>query len=113
MQNDYNIEKIFEQIENDLISSMKRTLWSHKKDEKTKGFNWPQWQALKLKQLEDFRKNNQEIFKNYNQDIKYATKIQMKKQFREGASRTNKEAIKAGIIKKEDSQYTLCRIFNP
>ena len=106
MQNDYNIEKIFEQIENDLISSMKRTLWSHKEDEKTKGFNWPQWQALKLKQLEDFRKNNQEIFKNYNQDIKCATKIQMKKQFREGASRTNKEAIKAGIIKKEDSQLS-------
>ena len=106
MQNDYDIEKIFEQIENDLISSMKRTLWSHKKDEKAKGFNWPQWQALKLKQLEDFRKNNQEIFKNYNQDIKYVTKIQMKKQFREGASRTNKEAIKAGIIKKEDSQLS-------
>lgn len=106
MQNDYDIEKIFEQIENDLISSMKRTLWSHKEDEKTKGFNWPQWQALKLKQLEDFRKNNQEIFKNYNQDIKYATKIQMKKQFREGASRTNKEAIKTGKIKKEDSQLS-------
>ncbi len=106
MQDDYNIEKIFEQIENDLISSMKRTLWSHKEDEKTKGFNWPQWQALKLKQLEDFRKNNQEIFKNYNQDIKYATKIQMKKQFREGASRTNKQAIKAGKIKKKDSQLS-------
>ena len=106
MQNDYDIEKIFEQIENDLISSMKRTLWSHKEDEKAKGFNWPQWQALKLKQLEDFRKNNQEIFKNYNQDIKYATKIQMKKQFREGASRTNKQAIKAGKIKKEDSQLS-------
>lgn len=106
MQNDYDIEKIFEQIENDLISSMRRTLWSHKEDEKTKGFNWPQWQALKLKQLEDFRKNNQEIFKNYNQDIKYATRIQMKKQFREGASRTNKDAIKAGIIKKEDSQLS-------
>ena len=106
MQRQYDIEKIFEQIENDLISSMKRTLWSHKEDEKTKGFNWPQWQALKLKQLEDFRKNNQEIFKNYNQDIKYATKIQIKKQFREGASRTNKEAIKAGKIKKEDSQLS-------
>ena len=106
MQNDYDIEKIFEQIENDLISSMKRTLWSHKEDEKAKGFNWPQWQALKLKQLEDFRKNNQEIFKNYNQDIKYVTKVQMKKQFREGASRTNKQAIKAGIIKKSDSQLS-------
>ena len=106
MQNDYDIEKIFEQIENDLISSMKRTLWSHQKDEEAKNFRWSQWQALKLKQLEDFRKNNQDIFKNYNQDIKYVTKIQMKKQFREGASRTNKEAIKAGVIKKEDSQLS-------
>lgn len=106
MQDEYNIEKIFEQIENDLISSMKRTLWYHKKDEDAKNFKWSQWQALKLKQLEDFRKNNQEIFKNYNQDIKYATKIQMKKQFREGASRTNKQAIKAGVIKKEDSQLS-------
>ena len=106
MQNDYDIEKIFEQIENDLISSMKRTLWSHQKDEEAKNFRWSQWQALKLKQLEDYRKNNKEIFKNYNQDIKYATKVQMKKQFREGASRTNKQAIKAGIIKKEDSQLS-------
>ena len=73
---------------------------------KQKGSSGGQWQALKLKQLEDFRKNNQEIFKNYNQDIKYATKIQMKKQFREGASRTNKQAIKAGVIKKEDSQLS-------
>ena len=106
MQEEYDIKKIFEQIENDLISSMKRTLWSHKEDEKAKGFKWPQWQALKLKQLEDFRKNNKDIFKKYNKQIKFLTKIRMKKQFREGASRTNKKAIKAGIIKKEDSQLS-------
>ena len=106
MQEEYDIKKIFEQIENDLISSMKRTLWSHKKDEKAKGFKWPQWQALKLKQLEDFRRNNKEIFKKYNKQIHFFTKIRMKKQFREGASRTNKQAIKAGIIKKEDSQLS-------
>ena len=105
-QNNYDIEKIFEEIENELISSMKRTLWSHKKDEETKGFNWPQWQALKLKHLEDFRKNNKDIFKKYNKDIDYATKKEMKKQFREGASRTYKGALKAGIIKKEDSQLS-------
>ena len=106
MQDEYDIKKIFEQIENDLISSMKRTLWSHKEDERAKGFKWSQWQALKLKQLEDFRKNNKDIFKGYNKQIKFFTKIQMKKQFREGASRTNKQAIKAGIIKKEDSQLS-------
>ena len=106
MQDEYDIKKIFEQIENDLISSMKRTLWSHKADEKAKGFKWPQWQAMKLKQMEDFRKQNKEIFKKYNKQIKFLTRIKMIKQFREGASRTNKKAIKAGKIKKSDSQLS-------
>lgn len=106
MQDSYDIEKIFEEIENDLIASMKRTLWNHKEDEKTKGFNWPQWQALKLKQLSDFRKNNKDIFKKYDGILDDATNTQLKRQFREGASRANKKAIKAGKIKKEDSQLS-------
>lgn len=104
MQNEYDIKKVMEEIELQLIASMKRTLWSHKEDEKAKGFNWPQWQALKLKQIEQYRKQNKEIFKGFNKQINIWTKIRMKKQFREGASRTNKRAIKAGVIKKEDSQ---------
>lgn len=104
MQNEYDIKKVMEEIELQLIASMKRTLWSHKEDEKAKGFNWPQWQALKLKQIEQYRKQNKEIFKGFNKQINIWTKIRMKKQFREGASRTNKRAIKAGGIKKEDSQ---------
>lgn len=104
MQNEYDIKKIMEEIELQLIDSMKRTLWSHKEDEKAKGFDWPQWQALKLKQLENFRKKNKEIFKKYNKQINFWTRIQMRKQFKEGSSRANKKAIKAGFIKKEDSQ---------
>lgn len=103
MNNSYDIKSIIEEIEIELIKSMKRTLWSHKKDEKTKGFNWPQWQALKLKQFEQYRENNKKIFKEKYIVDRYA-RHQMKKQFKEGASRTNKDAIKAGIIKKEDSQ---------
>lgn len=104
MQNEYDIKKVMEEIELQLITSMKRTLWGHKEDEKAKGFNWPQWQALKLKQIEQYRKQNKEIFKGFNKQINIWTKIRMKKQFREGASRANKRAIKAGVIKKEDSQ---------
>ena len=104
MNDNYDIEKIFEEIENELIKSMKRTLWAHKKDEQVKGFNWPQWQALKLKQLSDFRKNNKEIFKKYDSILDDITNNQIKEQFREGASRTNKQAIKAGKIKSSDSQ---------
>ena len=70
MQNEYDIKKVMEEIELQLIASMRRTLWSHKEDEKAKGFDWPQWQALKLKQLEQYRKQNKEIFKGFNKNYK-------------------------------------------
>lgn len=105
MDNDaYDIKKIFEEMEADLIASMKRNLWSHKADENVENFKWPQWQAIKLKQLEEFRKNNKDLFKDYDKQINFWTKIQMKKQFREGAKRVRKKAIKAGKIRKEDAE---------
>ena len=62
MQNEYDIKNIMEEIEQDLIVRMKRTLWSHKEDEKAKGFDWPQWQALKIKQFEEYKNANKEMF---------------------------------------------------
>lgn len=104
MQNEYDIKKVMEEIELQLIASMKRTLWSHKENEKAKGFDWPQWQALKIKQFEDYKKANKEIFNKNTKGLNRYLYKHIKKQFKEGASRTNKEAIKAGFIKKEDSQ---------
>lgn len=104
MQNEYDIKKVMEEIELQLIASMKRTLWSHKEDEKAEGFDWPQWQALKIKQFEDYKKANKEIFNNNTKGLnKYLYKY-IKEQFKEGAGRTNKQAIQSGIIRKEDSQ---------
>lgn len=104
MQNEYDIKKVMEEIELKLISSMKRTLWSHKEDEKAKGFDWPQWQALKIKQFEDYKKANKEIFNNTTKDLNKYIYKHIKEQFKEGAGRTNKQAIQSGIIRKEDSQ---------
>lgn len=104
MQNEYDIKKIMEEIELQLIVSMKRTLWSHKEDEKAKGFDWPQWQALKIKQFEDYKKANNEIFNNNTKVLNKYLYKHIKKQFKEGAGKTNKQAIQLGIIRKEDSQ---------
>lgn len=104
MQKEYDIKKVMEEIELQLIASMKKTLWSHKEDEKVKGFDWPQWQALKIKQFEDYKKANKEIFNNNTKGLNKYLYKHMKEQFKEGASRTNREAIKSGVIKKEDSQ---------
>ena len=104
MQNEYDTKKVMEEIELQLIASMKRTLWSHKEDEKAKGFDWTQWQALKIKQFEDYKKVNKEIFNNNTKGLNKDLYKHIKEQFKEGASRTNKKAIQSGIIKKEDSQ---------
>lgn len=104
MQNEYDIKAIMEEIEQDLIVRMKRTLWSHKEDEKAKNFDWPQWQALKIKQFEEYKNANKEMFNEKTKGLNRYIYKHIKDQFKEGASRTNKEAIKAGFIKKEDSQ---------
>lgn len=104
MQNEYDIKKVMEEIELQLITSMKRTLWSHKEDERTKGFDWPQWQALKIKQFEDYKKANKEIFNKNTKGLNRYLYKHIKEQFKEGAGRTNKQAIQSGIIRKEDSQ---------
>ncbi len=102
MQDEYDIKKIMEEIEMQLIASMKRTLWSHEKDEKAKGFDWPQWQALKIKQFEDYKKANKEIFNNNTKNLNKNIYKNIKEQFKEGASKTKKSALKAGVIKKDD-----------
>lgn len=104
MQKEYDIKSIMEEIELDLIKSMKRTLWSHKEDEKVEGFDWPQWQTLKIKQLQEYKETNKQIFNKKIKPLKKSIYKHMRQQFSEGASRTNKEAIKNGFIKKEDSQ---------
>lgn len=104
MQNEYDIKKVMEEIELQLIASMRRTLWSHKEDEKAKGFDWPQWQAIKIKQFEDYKNANKEMFNEKTKGLNRYIYKHIKDQFKEGASRTNKEAIKARFIKKEDSQ---------
>lgn len=103
IKDDYDIKMIFEEIELKLIESMKRTLWYHKEDEKVKNFDWPQWQALKLNQIKQFRKNNKEIFGEYESKVNNYVSQQIKKQFREGASRTKKQAIELGKFKNSDN----------
>lgn len=104
MEKEYDIKQIFQEIEDRLISSMKRNLYTHKQDEKLEGFDWGQWQAHKLKSMQKFREENKEIFEEYSDVINRYSYKTIKSQFKEGASKVNKEAIKNGFINKEDSK---------
>lgn len=65
----YNIRKIYEQMELDLIKSTKRNLERHKEEELKVGFKFEQWQLAKLRDLERFRNENKEIIGRYSEPI--------------------------------------------
>lgn len=59
---DYNIKEAFERIENELINSMMRNFSRHRAEETKEGYNWTQWQAEQLKNLEEYRRKNAKKF---------------------------------------------------
>ena len=56
MNNEYDISKSFQRIEETLIKSMKRNLTRHLNEEKDLDMNWSAWQTEQLKSLEQFKK---------------------------------------------------------
>ena len=70
----YDIGAAFEAIENELISSMIRNMRRHKLEEIDEDKQWAMWQALQLKALEKYKKDNRKKygkqFKDINDQIK-------------------------------------------
>lgn len=69
MSNEYDISRAFKRIENDLMDSMMRNLKRHQAEETELGINWEQWQALQLKEMERYRKENATKFTDDFTDI--------------------------------------------
>ncbi len=63
--NDYEIKKLYEEMEKTLISSMRRNLGRHLKEENEVGFKFTQWQAEKLKELKRYQRENRKIIGRY------------------------------------------------
>ena len=80
------IVRIFEEIEQRLVKSLKRNLGRHKEEEEQEGFNWSAWQAEKLRSLEKFRRENAAIMQEYTEQIDTETRQIMQEQFDEGVN---------------------------
>lgn len=80
------IVKIFEEIEQRLVQSLKRNLSRHKQEEKQYEMDWSAWQAEKLRALERFRKENAAIMAEYTEQIDSDTRQIMQEQFAEGVN---------------------------
>lgn len=69
LNTDYDIEKAFRAIEDELISSMIRNLDGHRAEETELGYNWSQWQVEQLKALEKYKADNKKHFQSKFSDI--------------------------------------------
>jgi hypothetical protein len=86
-QKSYDIREIFQQMEIDLISSMHRAFYFHKREEAKEGFSWEQWQLSKLRAIEEYRKRNRSIVDSYSKPIQKTIDEQLKGSFRKGENR--------------------------
>ena len=103
-----DIAKIFEEIELRLISSLKRNLKRHKAEEQRYGFEWSAWQAEKLKNMENFRRENLDIMNEYVDVIDDQTRQLMTEQFQEGqqqAQRSTQELSDEPITPIPDKHF--------
>lgn len=85
----YDIGKIFEQMELDLISSMHRAFYFHKREEIKEGFKFEQWQLTKLRELEKYRKRNKDIVDSYTPVIQATIERELRDNFTKGQDRVN------------------------
>ena len=84
------LAELFEEIERKLIESLKRNLPNHKEWERDLEFDWPAWQAEKVKSLERFRKENEAIMREYRETISKETRVLLEEQFHESAGEADK-----------------------
>lgn len=80
----YDIRRIFEQMELDLISSMKRAFYFHKREEQKEGFSWEQWQLSKLRAIEKYRKQNKKLVESYSKPIQDAIDRELTGNYKNG-----------------------------
>mgnify|MGYP002771434643 CR=1 FL=1 len=66
---DYDIEKAFLAIENELMASMIRNMKRHRIEEIEEGKEWAMWQAMQLESLEKYKRDNRKKFQSQFSDI--------------------------------------------
>lgn len=86
----YDIRKIFEQMELDLISSMHRAFYFHKTEQIKEGFEWEQWQLSKLRAMEQYRNRNKKIVAKYNKPIQETIDRELRGNFSKGESKVER-----------------------
>lgn len=90
-----DIGYIYQQLELDLVESMKRNLVRHEKEEMKQGFKFEQWQAAKLRDMERFRAENHAIIGSYESEIEQAIQFALIDTYDKGVKLASDSLYKA------------------
>ena len=99
MSNDYDIARIYKEMEQEIISSMQRNLSGHMREEKAVGFDYPQWQAEKLRSLRQYQIENARIINSYTDGLPTKVKAILQDELKQGSLQEMvrfKDALAAG-----------------
>jgi len=112
-QKAYDISRIFQQMELDLISSMKRAFYFHQVEQAKEGFVWEQWQLSKLRAMEEFRKRNKAIVDSYSEPIQQTIDRELNNNFEAGEKRVEKVQEARALLPSGENPKEIKDIFNP
>lgn len=114
INDEYDIGKAFQAIEEELMDSMVRNMKHHRAWEDAEGMHWEQWQALQLKSLEKYKKDNQKRFKGQFKDINKEIESLIYAAHQQGGMDQEKailRAIKKGLPAKKISKGATAEFF--
>lgn len=111
---DYDIKTMYEEMELLLIKSMKRNYKRHLKEEDKTGREFPQWQALKLRELKRYQRQNKDIIGGETKGFSKQISKHIQKEFKEGSyhatkeyrARTGKTVSESSFFKTNDKKVT-------
>ena len=83
--NDYKIKQLYEKMEMEIISSMKRNYQRHLNEETKTGFKYTQWQAEKLKELKRYQRENQNIIGGYTNNLSDEISKHLQEELKQGS----------------------------
>ena len=109
LNTEYDIEKAFRAIEDELIASMIRNLDHHRAEETKEGYNWTQWQVEQIKALERYKAENKKKFKKSFSNINDSIEVMIFAARQAGGTEQEQKilrALKKGLKASKVSQGT-------
>lgn len=106
----YSLRDIYDEMELDLITSLKRNLAKHTSEEQLQGFSWEMWQKTKLRNLREYRKETTSAIYRFRKRIKETIETVLNKHFSNGERKATidipRDGKNTGLIGKMPPKET-------